>query len=300
MLSGAALINKRFSRFLLDMAVFGTGTAFAVEVVFDIEFSQMACGKYWVQENEEPALKSKIICERVAKVMVNSNESKKRRKNLASRRKFIAATALAGVGAHVTSAAKRVNAVTRTGQGKRYGMVIDLRRCVGCHACTVACKSEFNVPLGVWRAWVKVKERGTYPETERSFLPKLCNNCRNAPCVKACPTGASHYDKDEVVQINDKKCIGCKLCVAACPYKQRFINPDKNRADKCSLCMHRVRKGLVPSCVNTCVGRARIFGDFNDPDSEVSMLVKANRFTVLKPELGTRPQVYYIGGDVGE
>ena len=227
------------------------------------------------------------------------HERKKQQKSLASRREFIAATALAGVGAGVAIAEEKVKAVAKAVKGKRYGMVIDLRRCVGCHACTIACKSEFNVPLGIWRSWVRVKEAGVYPHTRRTFIPKLCNNCRNSPCIKVCPTGASHYDENDISSIDETKCIGCKLCVGACPYKQRFINPDKNTADKCTLCIHRVKKGLVPACVNTCVGRARIFGDFNDPDSEVSQLVKANRTRVLKSELGTEPQVYYIG-DIDE
>lgn len=222
-------------------------------------------------------------------------ERKKPHKNPVCRRRFIAKTALAGVGAGVILAKRKAQAVTKAVKGKRYGMVIDLRRCIGCHACTVACKSEFNVPLGVWRAWVIVKEDGEYPHSRRSFTPKLCNNCRNSPCIKICPTGASYYNEDDISSIDEQKCIGCKLCVQTCPYKQRFINPDKKTADKCTLCMHRVRKGLVPSCVNTCVGRARIFGDFNDPDSEVSELVRNNKVSVLKPELGTKPQVYYIG-----
>jgi tetrathionate reductase subunit B len=229
---------------------------------------------------------------------MNCKNPIKQKKQLTNRRKFIAATALAGVGGGVALAREKVRAVGKGIKGKRYGMVIDLQRCVGCHACSVACKSEFNVPLSVWRSWVEVGEHGTFPHTRRSFLPKLCNNCRDAPCVAACPTGASHYDKDETVQISDKVCIGCKLCIAACPYKQRFVNPDKNGADKCSLCIHRVREGLVPSCVNTCVGRARIFGDFNDPDSEVSQLIRTNKYKVRKSELGTDPQVYYINGDI--
>jgi tetrathionate reductase subunit B len=229
---------------------------------------------------------------------MNCKNPTKQKERLTNRRKFIAATALAGVGGGVVLARERVRAVGKGVKGKRYGMVIDLHRCVGCHACSVACKSEFNVPLGVWRAWVEVREHGTFPHTSRSFLPKLCNNCRKAPCVDVCPTGASHYDQDDTVQISDKICIGCKLCVAACPYKQRFVNPDKRGADKCSLCIHRVKKDTVPSCVNTCVGRARIFGDFNDPDSEVSQLLKKHGHKVREPELGTEPQVYYINGDI--
>jgi tetrathionate reductase subunit B len=228
----------------------------------------------------------------------NLTKPRKREERVTRRRQFLAATTLGGVGAGVALAQGRARAASTALKGKRYGMVIDLRRCIGCHACSVACKSEFNVPLGVWRAWVEVAEHGTYPNTRRSFLPKLCNNCRNAPCVDVCPTGASHYDQDDTVQISDEICIGCKLCVAGCPYKQRFVNPEKKGADKCSLCIHRVRKDTVPSCVNTCVGRARIFGDFNDPDSEVSQLIKTHKHTVRKPELGTDPQVYYINGDI--
>lgn len=229
---------------------------------------------------------------------MSCNDSTKRKEPLTSRRKFIAAATVTGVTAGVGLLGAKAHAAGKAVKGKRYGMVIDLRRCIGCHACTVACKSEFNVPLGVWRAWVRVKEDGKYPHTRRTFVPKLCNNCRNSPCIKVCPTGASYYDENGISSIDETKCIGCRLCVGTCPYEMRFMNPDTNKADKCTLCIHRVEKGLVPSCVNTCVGRARIFGDFNDPDSEVSKLIGAHSYKVLEPELGTEPQVYYIGGDV--
>lgn len=227
--------------------------------------------------------------------MTHSRKSNQATQSKISRRKFVTVGALTGVSAGVAFAERSAHAASKSGSDKCYGMVIDLRRCIGCHACTVACKAEFNVPLGVWRAWVRIKEAGKYPDTRRSFVPKLCNNCRNSPCIKVCPTGASYYDENGVSSIDETKCIGCRLCVGTCPYKQRFINPDKKVADKCTLCMHRVTKGMVPSCVNTCVGRARIFGDFNDPDSEVLQLIQKHKTRVLKPELGTEPQVYYIG-----
>jgi tetrathionate reductase subunit B len=201
--------------------------------------------------------------------------------------------------ASITIVQEKTRSVAKAVKGRCYAMVINLRKCVGCHACTIACKAEFNIPLGVWRTWVKIRETGIYPRVKRTFLPKLCNNCRKAPCVNVCPTRASYYDSDGTVQIDDNNCIGCKLCVAACPYKQRFVNLDKETTDKCNLCMHRVRKKLVPSCVSTCVRGARTFGDLNDPDSKVSRLIKANKVSVLKPELGTKPLVYYVG-DVNE
>lgn len=181
---------------------------------------------------------------------------------------------------------------------RQYAMVIDVRRCIGCHACTVACKSEFDVPLGENRSWVEYTEKGVYPNVGRSFLPRLCNHCSEPPCVSVCPTNATYKRKqDGIVVIDDGLCIGCKYCIQACPYDARFLNPVTGFADKCDFCIHRVSKGEMPSCVNTCVGGARVFGDLSDPDSNVSKLIASNRVTVLRREMGTMPNVYYIGAD---
>jgi tetrathionate reductase subunit B len=186
----------------------------------------------------------------------------------------------------------------KRGRRIQYGMVIDVRRCIGCHSCTVACKAEFDVPLGVNRSWVEYVEKGEYPNVGRSFLPRLCNHCSEPPCVGVCPTGATYKrDQDGIVVVDNGLCIGCKYCIQACPYDARFLNPVTQIADKCDFCIHRVSKGLVPSCVNTCVGGARIFGDLGDPDSNISKLIASNRVTVLRREMGTLPNVYYIAAD---
>ncbi|MBT3305007.1 MAG: 4Fe-4S dicluster domain-containing protein [Alphaproteobacteria bacterium] len=183
-------------------------------------------------------------------------------------------------------------------QKRRYGMVIDVRKCIGCHACTVACKSEFDVPLGVNRTWVEYVEKGEYPNVGRSFLPRLCNHCSEPPCVTVCPTNATYKrEQDGIVVVDNGLCIGCKYCIHACPYDARFLNPVTNVADKCDFCIHRVSQGLAPSCVNTCVGGARVFGDLADPDSNISKLIAKNRVTVLRREMGTQPNVYYIAAD---
>ncbi len=214
------------------------------------------------------------------------------------RRKMLKAGVIGLLAGYAGAAKAGVAAEPLQGQ-QRFAMVIDLRRCIGCHACSVACKAEFNVPLGVWRSWVKQVERGKFPNTQRHFLPRQCNHCEQPACVEACPTKASYRREDGIVLILENRCIGCKLCIAACPYNARFLHPDSKISSKCTFCAHRVDEGVVPACVNTCQGKARTFGDLNDPNSEVARLVAKEPVQVLKPELGTEPRVFYIGGDMG-
>jgi tetrathionate reductase subunit B len=221
-----------------------------------------------------------------------------------SRRRFMASLG-AGIMAVATSVAgllpsKSAQAAAPAPERKRqYGMVIDVRRCIGCHSCTVACKSEFDVPLGENRSWVEYVEKGEYPNVGRSFLPRLCNHCSEPPCVSVCPTDATYKrEQDGIVVVDAGLCIGCKYCIQACPYDARFLNPVTKVADKCDFCIHRVSRGLAPSCVNTCIGGARIFGDLADPESDVSKLIATNHVTVLRREMGTQPNVYYIGADL--
>ncbi|MEK6988603.1 MAG: sulfate reduction electron transfer complex DsrMKJOP subunit DsrO [Candidatus Thermoplasmatota archaeon] len=179
----------------------------------------------------------------------------------------------------------------------RWAMVVDLRRCVGCRACTVACKSENSVPEGVFRTWVRYQEVGEYPNTRPRYLPLFCNHCDNPPCVPVCPVNATYKRDDGLVLIDYEKCIGCGYCIEACPYGARYLNPVQKTADKCTLCVHRLEAGQVPACVATCIGGALTVGDLNDPTSEVSQLVSRYPMQTLKPEQGTEPMFFYIGLD---
>ncbi len=179
----------------------------------------------------------------------------------------------------------------------RYGFVIDQRRCIGCHACTVACKEENQVPLGASRTWVKYVERGTFPHTRRYFAVLRCNHCDEAPCVTICPTVALYRRADGIVDFDGARCIGCKSCMQACPYDALYMDPATGTAAKCHYCAHRTEVGLEPACVVVCPEQAIIAGDLDDPASRIARLVDTEQVQVRKPEQGTRPKVYYVGAD---
>ncbi len=212
--------------------------------------------------------------------------------------------------------------------GKSYVMVVDVNKCIGCGKCVIACKTENDIPmdLPISRTWIEgyaVKERipvsksevrklvlntsenpfleedwiRISKESQTFYVPKLCNHCENAPCVNVCPVYARFHTKDGVVLVDKDTCIGCKYCIVACPYGATFLHPEEKVTDKCTFCYHRIKRGLQPACVLACPTGARVFGDINDENCEVSRLVRENRVSVLKPEEGTFPRVLYIGLD---
>ena len=178
-----------------------------------------------------------------------------------------------------------------------YGFLIDNRRCIGCHACSVACKAEHEVPLGVARTWVKYVEKGVFPETRRTFQVTRCNHCDDAPCVEICPTTALFRRRDGIVDFDGRRCIGCKACMQGCPYDALYIDPHTETAAKCNFCAHKVEVGLEPPCVTVCPTQAIVAGDLDDPASRLAHLVARESVQVRKPEKGTRPKVFYIDGD---
>jgi Fe-S-cluster-containing dehydrogenase component/formate-dependent nitrite reductase membrane component NrfD len=176
-----------------------------------------------------------------------------------------------------------------------WAKVIDHTRCIGCHACSTACKSENEVPLGVHRTYVKYVDVGAFPVARRAFQVTRCNQCDDAPCVAACPTAAMYRRPDGIVDFDKSICIGCKACIAACPYDAIFINPDDHSAEKCNFCAHRLDVGLEPACVVVCPTEAILVGDLNDPRSLVARVVGRDAVSVRRPEKETRPKLFYKG-----
>lgn len=179
----------------------------------------------------------------------------------------------------------------------RYAMLVDCGRCTGCHTCSVACKAENNVPLGCWRSWVKQVEKGAFPRVRRRNIPLLCNNCEEPICATVCPVKATYQREDGVVLVDQHRCIGCRYCMAACPYDVRYLNPLTGTVQKCTWCHHRLEAGLVPACVDVCPTSARRFGDLTDPKGLLAGALSSAPTQRLRPEMGTGPMVFYIDLD---
>ncbi len=200
-------------------------------------------------------------------------------------------------------------------EGKEWGFVVDYQKCIGCGRCVMACKQENGVPLDkeVYRTWVErytVGEdhhatidspkgglefnQGDLTAHKQFFVPKLCNQCQKTPCSQVCPVGATYVTGDGVVLVDRKRCIGCGYCIQACPYGARFLHPELKVADKCTWCYHRITKGMMPACVQICPKKVRKFGNLKDHDSEVATIIKNDLVRVLKGDMGTEPNLYYI------
>lgn len=240
------------------------------------------------------------------------------------RRKFLTkCTAIAASSTILGGLFRKVEAGTGdyNPSGHSYGMGIQVEKCIGCGKCAEACKEENDVPREpfFFRTWVEryvIKKNGevtvqsidsrieqskeVFDEKEimRSFfVPKLCNHCENPPCVQVCPVGATFKTEDGVILVDEDRCIGCRYCIQACPYGARYLHPEKEVADKCSFCYHRITKGMLPACVEVCPTQARIFGDVKSGASPLNRFKRMNKLHVLKPSLNTDPKVSYSGLD---
>lgn len=214
-----------------------------------------------------------------------------------NRRSFLkgAAAATLGVTALNEATAKTATERPMGSDRHRWAMVVDLAKCIGCQACTVACEMENAVPLGKFRTIVNNYEFESEGKVSNVVLPRLCNHCEQPPCIPVCPVQATYQRADGIVVVDNTRCVGCGYCVQACPYDARFINPKTQTADKCTFCVHRVEAGLLPACVETCVGGARIFGDLKDANSTVSKIIAKQETRGLQPQMNTKPHVYYVG-----
>lgn len=179
----------------------------------------------------------------------------------------------------------------------RYGFAIDQRSCIGCHACTVACKTEHDIPVGQFRTWVKYVDQGTFPSSTRDFGVMRCNHCTNAPCVTICPTKALFTRDDGIVDFDSERCIGCKSCMQGCPYDAIYLDENTHTAAKCNFCAHRIDADLEPACVVVCPTHSIWVGDLDDPTSGIAHLLASNPVSVRAPEQGTGPNVFYLGAD---
>ncbi len=175
----------------------------------------------------------------------------------------------------------------------RYGMAIDTKKCVGCSDCVVACQLENHVPVGYARDWIVEVTEGTFPNLSLEIRSERCNHCDNTPCVRTCPTGASHIIEGGIVKVTHNECIGCGACIQSCPYDARYTHPE-GYVDKCTFCDHRVKNGQDPACVSVCPTHCMYFGDLDDPNSEISKIVNKRKIKTLAPEAGTLPQIFYL------
>lgn len=201
----------------------------------------------------------------------------------------------------------------------RYGMVIDTTKCIGCKTCLMACKVANNLPKNIWYnrlatrdSAVELAATGTFPNLSMVTYTVACQHCANAPCVEVCPTGATYKTEEGIVRVDPKTCIGCKACIGACPYDVRTLVEDeagyldfptgdayapahiKGTVEKCDLCYDRIQAGGVPACMELCPGRARAWGDLDDPDSEASKMAAGREVVYLMEDLGTEPSTIYL------
>ena len=246
-----------------------------------------------------------------------------RREFLKSSGKFILLTAAAAASWDFLQAGTPEAAPNYTLQDHWWGFAIDIEKCIGCGTCVRACKTENDVPLEPYyfRTWVERYHvpggNIEHPEVDSPdggydgfpprykpgdgaknfFVPKLCNHCAHSPCVQVCPVGATFESPDGVVLVDKTYCLGCRYCVQACPYGCRFIDPRTMTADKCSLCYHRITKGLTTACCETCPTGARSLGDLKNPKDPIHDFLRNNKIQVLKPQMATGAKAYYNGLD---